>query len=95
MASNWFGDKERGLATSIGIVSGPLGIFISKILILSIFTEEDKDVKGPAGNTKSRMTLFLILNSIIVVVMVLPALFLIREKPPSPPSMVATKKRPV
>ena len=41
------------------------------------------------------MTLFLILNSIIVVVMVLPALFLIKEKPPSPPSMVTTKKRPV
>jgi hypothetical protein len=27
--------------------------------------------------------------------MVTPALFLIREKPPSPPSMVATKPRPV
>lgn len=27
--------------------------------------------------------------------MVIPALFLIREKPPSPPSMVATKPRPV
>jgi sugar phosphate permease len=29
LASNWFGDKERSLATSIGIVSTPLGIFIS------------------------------------------------------------------
>jgi hypothetical protein len=29
LASNWFGDKERSLATSIGLVSTPLGIFIS------------------------------------------------------------------
>jgi len=29
LASNWFGDKERGFATSIGLVSTPLGIFIS------------------------------------------------------------------
>jgi sugar phosphate permease len=39
LASNWFGDKERGTATAIGIVSGPLGIFISKVLILSFFNE--------------------------------------------------------
>jgi MFS family permease len=29
LASNWFGDKERGTATAIGIVSTPLGIFLS------------------------------------------------------------------
>ena len=34
-------------------------------------------------------------HSILTIAMVLPALFLIREKPPSPPSMVATKKRQV
>ncbi len=29
LASNWFGDKERGTATAIGLVSTPLGIFLS------------------------------------------------------------------
>ncbi len=42
LASNWFGDKERGFATSIGMVSTPLGLFISKILILLMFDEQDK-----------------------------------------------------
>jgi hypothetical protein len=42
LASNWFGDKERGLATAIGIVSGPLGIFISKALIMTNFENQDK-----------------------------------------------------
>ena len=42
LASNWFGDKERGIATAIGIVSGPLGIFISQGMILAIFTNDDK-----------------------------------------------------
>jgi predicted MFS family arabinose efflux permease len=36
-----------------------------------------------------------VLNVILTVILVLPALFLIRDKPPSPPSMIATKPRPV
>lgn len=42
LASNWFGDKERGLATAIGIVSGPLGIFVIQTLILVMFENKDK-----------------------------------------------------
>ena len=42
LASNWFGDKERGTATAIGIVSTPLGIFIAQIMILLMFKEKDK-----------------------------------------------------
>ena len=33
--------------------------------------------------------------SIMTICFCFPAIFLIREKPPSPPSMVATKPRPV
>lgn len=43
LATNWFGDKERGLATGIGIMSGPLGIVISKIMILCTMSETDND----------------------------------------------------
>ena len=99
LASNWFGDKERGMATAIGIVSGPLGILISKILILSNFNDYDKkpEVAGGYSNDIKRAHFqnFIGLHSLITIALVLPALFLIREKPPSPPSMVATKKRPV
>jgi MFS family permease len=33
LTNNWFGDNERGFATGISIMSGPAGIFISKVLI--------------------------------------------------------------
>jgi sugar phosphate permease len=99
LASNWFGDKERGTATAIGIVSGPLGIFISKILILSIFEDDDKKLPTQGGTTielaRSRFQMFIAIHAILSIGLVVPALFLIREKPPSPPSMVATKPRPV
>lgn len=42
LASNWFGDKERGLATAIGIISVPCGIFISKVMTMTIFDDRDK-----------------------------------------------------
>ena len=95
LASNWFGDKERGTATAIGIVSGPLGIFISKVLILSFFEEGDKAGTNNIDVTAQHWYSFIVTQSVITFFMVTPALFLIREKPPSPPSMVATKPRPV
>lgn len=49
LASNWFGDKERGVATAIGIVSTPFGYFLSNILILVMFKEGDKIPEGEPG----------------------------------------------
>lgn len=99
LASNWFGDKERGLATAIGIVSGPLGIFVIQTLILIMFDNDDKIDEGDGGTpldlTRERFQRFMLITSLMTIAMVTPALFLIREKPPSPPSMVATKPRPV
>jgi MFS family permease len=99
LASNWFGDKERGFATAIGIVSGPLGIFIIQTLILLMFENADKIDQGDGGTslvlTRERFQRFILITSLLTIAMVTPALFLIREKPPSPPSMVATKPRPV
>ena len=42
LTNNWFGDNERGIATGISIMSGPAGIFISKVLIQSIMWNDDK-----------------------------------------------------
>jgi MFS family permease len=99
LASNWFGDKERSLATSIGLVSTPLGIFISQILILLVFDlkdGEDPDEGGPdPEDTRARFNLFMSIISLMTIGLCLPAIILIRDKPPSPPSMVATKPRPV
>jgi sugar phosphate permease len=99
LASNWFGDKERGFATAVGLVSTPLGIFVSQILILMIFQSNDSidaDEGGPSNNdSEGRFNVYITIHSIMTICMAAPALFLIREKPPSPPSMVATKSRPV
>ena len=99
LASNWFGDKERGFATAIGLVSTPLGILIILTLILIIFRSDDSiaaDEGGPSNeDTKGRFDLFMTIHSIMSIGMAVPALFFIREKPPSPPSMVAIKSRPV
>jgi hypothetical protein len=38
---------------------------------------------------------FITINSIMTIAMVTPALIFISDKPPSPPSMIATKPRPV
>jgi sugar phosphate permease len=43
LAFNWFGDKERGMATAIGSMSMPLGMLMSFILPSTIFDDSDKD----------------------------------------------------
>jgi len=87
------------MATAIGIVSGPLGLFISKIMIISIFNDKDKKDEeyggAPIAETYSRFNTFITINSIITIAMVTPALIFIKDKPRSPPSMIATKPRPV
>ena len=93
LATNWFGDKERGFATGLGIMSGPSGIFISKILIMTIMQSEDRDPNNQ-NIAEEHYETFIIVNTIIVVILTLPALILIRDKPPSPPSIVATVPRP-
>jgi sugar phosphate permease len=43
LATNWFGDNERGIATGIGIMAGPSGILLSSVLIMTCLNTEDKD----------------------------------------------------
>ena len=64
-----------------------------------IFRSDDKideEYGGPSNlESKASFDLYITIHSIMTIGMAAPALFLIREKPPSPPSMVATKSRPV
>jgi hypothetical protein len=74
-------------------MSGPSGIFISKILIMSIMENSDK-LPENRPQAFAHYRTFLIINALIVTIMILPSLIFIQDKPPSPPSMVAVKPRP-
>lgn len=38
LASNWFGDKERGIATAVGSMAVPIGMLISFVLPNTVIT---------------------------------------------------------
>ncbi len=45
LASNWFGDKERGIATAVGSMAVPIGMLISFVLPNAIISNnDDKDI---------------------------------------------------
>lgn len=54
------------------------------------------DDKLPENSNRGRLhyEFFLIANTLVITLMLLPSFFMIREKPPSPPSKVASKVRP-
>lgn len=41
LASNWFGDKERGIATAVGSMAVPIGMLISFVLPNTIISDQD------------------------------------------------------
>lgn len=41
VASNWFGDKERGIATAIGSMSVPIGMLFSFVLPNAFISNDD------------------------------------------------------
>jgi len=86
VASNWFGDKERGIATALGSMAMPLGTLIGFILPNAFISDDDyTDIeKG-----KNAFVLYLLISTIIMTILSLPALIFTQEEPPSPPSVVA------
>jgi len=46
MASTWFGDKERGLATAFGSMASPLGCLLSFLLPNAFFFDGNYDKKA-------------------------------------------------
>jgi len=66
------------------------------VLIFSDKDNQEPDENGAqVDETRGRFNLFMSIQSLMTIGMCLPAIFLIKDKPPSPPSMVATKPRPV
>jgi hypothetical protein len=75
-------------------------------MILIIFDDKDRHDYEPTNpvceevssfplTPREKFNIFMSIQSLMTIGMCLPAIFLIKDKPPSPPSMVATKERPV
>lgn len=92
LSNNWFGESERGIANGISICSGPSGIFVSKILIGTIMWNDDKDPENQM-RARSHYEFFIMMNALIITLMIIPAFFLFRDAPPTPPSKIAAKIR--
>eukprot|EP00347_Sterkiella_histriomuscorum_P019206 403342532 len=86
VASNWFGDKERGIATAIGSMSVPIGMLFSFVLP-NAFISNDDVADIPNGIRK--FEIYLLVQTIIITIFSLPAIILMKEEPPSPPSVVS------
>lgn len=83
LATTWFGDKERGVATAFGGLSMPVGCIIGFAMPALMITE---------GDSKDKFIQFLIVQNIIVSIPTIPTLIFAKEKPDSPPSAAASRK---
>lgn len=86
IASTWFGDKERAIATAVGSMSVPIGTVLSFVLPQTVISEDD--FNNPAEG-KQHFGLYIMIQTFIVTMFCIPALTFIKEEPPSPPSVVA------
>ena len=81
VAAAWFPDNQRALATTIGVMSNPLGVLMASLLSPRI-VESCKDI--------------VILNSCTAVPSVLLTIFAIfairRSEPPIPPTISASQQ---
>eukprot|EP00347_Sterkiella_histriomuscorum_P012556 403368114 len=86
LATNWFGDNERALATALGGLALPIGCVVG--FVVPIF------FMGGDHDTLDDFTDYLITQNVMVTILCLPILFIAREKPPTPPSLSANKTDP-
>ena len=71
LATNWFGDNERALATTIGALSNPFGCIMGFVLPSFFISDNDKanHVLG-----KEHVMQYLRFTAFIVTIMCLPSL---------------------
>ena len=84
----WFGDKERALSTALGTLALPIGCIAGFVVPASIISESDTAdmIEGRAKFCK-----YLLIQNCVVTLATVPLMFLVRDKPPTPPSLSASK----
>ncbi|CDW80057.1 UNKNOWN [Stylonychia lemnae] len=79
LATVWFGDKERALATAVGGLSLPIGCVLGFIVPALFF--------GGEGDKQKVFYKYILVQNIIVTVLSLPIIFVAKDKPSLPPSI--------
>jgi sugar phosphate permease len=86
LATVWFADDERALATTIGSLSTPVGAIMGMITGPMFISDSDK-YSHYLG--RKHMVDYMFISSIIITCMNIGVLFCFREKPSVPPSQAA------
>lgn len=85
LASEWFGANEIAVATSIGTLAFPLGALLGFIMPNYFFAKGSPD-KVPIATLFHQQTQYMFVADLMVTVLAIGSLFMIKNKPPSPPS---------
>ena len=88
IASTWFGDKERAIATAVGSMSTCVGALLTFVLPITVISESDFTNKD-TGHID--FCYYIMIQTLMITILTLPALSFMREGPPTPPSVVANE----
>ena len=92
IAALFFGDNERAIATTIGSLAGPIGAVIGFLLPLPLIKDSDAPSETVTKeHAESKFFTYILVQNIIITLLGLPIIFLIRNNPPTPPSLSAEK----
>ena len=85
IANKWYNDKERALVTSMCGLAIPLGSIVSFVMAGLIFTSDIAKVRQEMYN-------LLWYQNVWITLITVPFVFIIKDKPVNPPSLVSTQE---
>uniref|UniRef100_A0A7S3K8U5 Major facilitator superfamily (MFS) profile domain-containing protein n=1 Tax=Euplotes crassus TaxID=5936 RepID=A0A7S3K8U5_EUPCR len=90
IASIWFPDNQRALATMIGSLATPLGSVVG-FVIPFIFIQDEDGVDTPEAHAKFKK--YILWQNIIIIILSLPIFFFVKNRPLIAPSVSELKDR--
>ncbi|TNV78446.1 hypothetical protein FGO68_gene3853 [Halteria grandinella] len=91
LASEWFGDGERTIATTLGSIAIPIGSITGFIMPTIMIGEADLEDEEKG---KGKIGLYIWIQCIIVTIAVINLIYQASDKPPTPPSLSASQPQP-
>ena len=90
IASIWFGDDQRALATMIGSLAVPLGSVLSFIMPFFFLSNDDA---VDSSTARSHFITYIIWQNIVIMAISIPIFFFVRNRPLVAPSVSELKDR--